>query len=97
MPFSAPQLMYYTDVELPAGKYKFTLDHAAYANGTAYDGTYMFTTTQPIPATGGFRHTNPIGGWKENYAQSDVLGNYITTYGASPARTVVERGLTVSV
>ena len=97
IPFSAPQLMYYTDVELPAGKYKFTLDHAAYNNGTAYDGTYMFTTTQPIPATGGFRHTNPIGGWKEKYAQSDVLGNYITTYGASPARTTVEKGLTVSV
>lgn len=97
MPFSAPQLMYYTDVELPAGNYKFTLDHARYGNGTEYDGTYMFTTTKPIPATGGFRHTNPIGGWKEKYAQTDVLGNYITTYGVSPLREVVESGLTVSV
>lgn len=97
MPFSAPQLMYYTDVELPAGNYKFTLDHARYENGTEYDGTYMFTTTKPIPATGGFRHTNPIGAWKEKYAQTDVLGNYITTYGVSPLREVVESGLTVSV
>lgn len=97
MPFSAPQLMYYTDVELPAGNYKFTLDHARYGNGTEYDGTYMFTTTKPIPATGGFRHTNPIGGWKEKYAQTDVLGNYITTYGVSPLREVVESGLTVSI
>lgn len=96
IPFSAPQLMYYTDVELPAGNYKFTLNHARYRSGTEYDGTYMFTTTKPIPATGGFRHTNSIGGWKQSYAQSDVLGNYITTYGASPTRTTVEKGLTVT-
>lgn len=96
MPFSAPQLMYYTDVELPAGNYKFTLDHARYGNGTEYDGTYMFTTTKPIPATGGFRHTN-IGVYKATYAQSDAIGNYITTYGVSPLRTEVEKGLTVSI
>lgn len=96
IPFSNPQLMYYTDVELPAGNYKFTLDHARYGNGTEYDGTYMFTTTKPIPADGGFRHTNPIGGWKNSYAKSDVLGKYITTYGARPQRTEVETGLTVT-
>ena len=96
MPFSASQLLYYTDVELPAGNYKFTLDHARYGNGTEYDGTYMFTTTKPIPATGGFRHTN-IGGYKEKYAQSDAIGNYITTYGESPLRAEVEKGLAVSI
>lgn len=97
IPFCASQLMYYTVGGLPAGKYKFTLDHARYGSGTEYDGTYMFTTTQDIPATGGFRHTNPIGGWKEKYAQSDVIGNYITTYGASPLREEIERGLAVSI
>lgn len=97
MPFSASQLMYYTENGLPAGKYKFTLDHAVFGGGTQYDGTYMFTLTQAIPADGGFRHTNPIGGWKNSYAQSDVLGNYITTYGARPKRTEVEKNVTVSV
>lgn len=96
IPFCASQLMYYTDVELPAGNYKFTLDHARYGNGTEYDGTYMFTTTKPIPVDGGFRHTNPIGGYKTSYAKSDVLGNYITTYGARPQRTEIEKGLTVT-
>ena len=96
IPFCAPQLMYRTDVVLPAGNYKFTLDHARYESGTEYDGTYMFTTTQPIPVDGGFRHTNPIGGWKPSYAKSDVLGNYITTYGASPQRAEIQTGLTVT-
>jgi hypothetical protein len=97
IPFCASQLMYYTIGGLPAGKYKFTLDHARYGSGTECDGTYMFTTTQDIPATGGFRHTNPIGGWKNSYAQSDVIGNYITTYGASPLHEEIEKGLAVSI
>lgn len=97
IPFCASQLMYYTEGGLPAGNYKFTLDHAVYGGGTQYDGTYMFTLTQAIPADGGFRHTNPIGGWKEKYAQSDVIGNYITTYGARPQRTEVEKNVAVKV
>lgn len=97
IPFCASQLMYYTIGGLPAGNYKFTLDHARYGSGTEYDGTYMFTTTKDIPATGGFRHTNPIGGWKSSYAQSDVIGNYITTYGVSPLHEEIEKGLAVSV
>ncbi len=95
IPFCASQLLYYTDVELPAGNYKFTLDHARYGNGTEYDGTYMFTTTKAIPAGGGFRHTN-IGGWKSAYAKSDVIGNYITLYGVRPERTEIQSGITVS-
>ena len=97
IPFCASQLMYYTEGGLPAGNYKFTLDHACYGGTTQYDGTYMFTLTQAIPADGGFRHTNPIGGWKEKYAQSDVIGNYITTYGARPQRTEVEKNVAVKV
>lgn len=96
IPFCASQLMYYTEGGLPAGNYKFTLDHACYGGTTTYDGTYMFTLTKDIPADGGFRHTN-IGGWKSSYAQSDVIGNYITTYGVRPQRDVVESGVAVSV
>lgn len=95
IPFCAPQLMYYTEGGLPAGNYKFTLSHAVYGGGTTYDGTYMFTLTQPIPADGGFRHTN-IGGYKTSYAKSDVIGNYITTYGVRPQRTEVEKGVAVT-
>ena len=79
MPFSVPQLLYYALNGLAAGNYKFTLDHAAYGGGTQYDGTYMFTLTQAIPAKGGFRHTN-IGSYKSSYSQSDVIGNYLKTY-----------------
>lgn len=96
IPFCAPQLMYYTEAGLPAGNYKFTLDRGAYGGATQYDGTYMFTLTQPIPADGGFRHAN-IGGYKNKYDQSDVIGNYITTYGARPRRDVVESGVAVGI
>ena len=95
IPFCASQLMYYTEGGLPAGNYKFTLDHAVYGGSTTYDGTYMFTLTQAIPADGGFRHTN-IGGYKDKYAKTDVIGNYITTYGARPQRTEVEKGVAVT-
>lgn len=94
--FSTPQLMYYSEGGITAGNYKFTLDHASYGGGTQYDGTYMFTLTQAIPAEGGFRHIN-IGEWKSSYAQSDVIGNYITTYGARPKRDTIESDVTVRV
>ena len=96
IPFCASQLMYYTEGGLPAGNYKFTLDHAVYGGGTQYDGTYMFTLTQAIPADCGFRHTN-IGGYKASYAQGDVIGNYITTYGVRPQRAEVEKSVAVKV
>ena len=84
MPFSAPQLLAAFTSGLPAGAYKFTLTNAAYGGGSQYNGTYMFTLTQAIPANGGLRHTN-IGGWKSSYAQSDVIGNYLQTYNAVTA------------
>ena len=96
MMFCAPQLMYYTEGGLPAGNYKFTLDHAVFGGGTQHDGTYMFTLTQDIPADGGFRHTN-IGVYKASYAQSDVIGNYITTYGVRPQRAEIENSVSVKV
>lgn len=96
IPFCAAQLMYYTEGGLPAGNYRFTLDHATYGGGTQYDGTYMFTLTRAIPADGGFRHIN-IGGYKASYAQGDVIGNYITTYGVRPQRAEVEKSVAVKV
>lgn len=96
MPFCAPQLMYWSENGLPAGTYKLTLDHAQYGGGTLYDGTYMFTLTKAIPADGGFRHTKPVGGWQSSYAKADILGNYITTYGARPQRSAIESGVAFS-
>lgn len=96
MPFCAPQLMYWSENGLPAGTYKLTLDHAQYGGGTLYDGTYMFTLTKAIPADGGFRHTKPVGGWQSSYAKTDILGNYITTYGARPQRSAIESGVAFS-
>ena len=82
VPFCPAQLLVYAAQSLPAGKYKFTLNKAAYGGGAAYDGTYVFTTTQAIPAYGGLRIGNGVGGWKSAYAQSDVTSATITTYGA---------------
>lgn len=96
MPFYAPQLMYWTENGLPAGHYKLTLDHAQYGGGALYDGTYMFTLTKAIPADGGFRHTKPVGGWQSSYTKSDIIGNYITTYGARPGRSAIAQGVTFS-
>ena len=66
IPFCPAKLLYYTQNGMPAGTYKFTLYKAAYASGAAYDGDYVFTLTQPIPAYGGFRIPG-IGGWKLSY------------------------------
>jgi len=79
IPFCPAKLLYYTQNGMPAGTYKFTLYKAAYASGAAYDGDYVFTLTQPIPAYGGFRIPG-IGGWKQSYAKTDVTSAKVTTY-----------------
>ena len=72
IPFCAPQLLYYAADGLPAGSYKFTLDHGAYGGGIGQDGTYMFTTDVAIPADGGIRH-NAVGYYKEVVMQKLIL------------------------
>jgi hypothetical protein len=90
IPFCPPQLLYYTDVELPAGSYKFTLDHGAYGGGTGQDGTYMFTTDVAIPADGGIRH-NAVGYYKgSGYAKTDITAGKVIIYGGGDARAIVK-------
>ena len=96
IPFDAPQLMYYTADGLPAGKYRFTLDHGAYGGGTGQDGTYMFETTQAIPAGGGWRHTTAGVYQGGGYTKAQITGGKVNTYGAQPARSVVESNLAVA-
>lgn len=91
IPFSPSQLMYYTDVELPAGKYKFALNHGAYDNSTGMDGTFMFTLTKPIPADGGFRCTTAGTYTDKGYTLATLLTGKIITYGARPSRAEVEQ------
>lgn len=79
IPFCPAKLLYYTENGMPAGTYKFTLYKAAYGGYAAYDGSYVFTLTNPIPAYGGFRIPG-IGGWKDAYEKADVTNSKITTY-----------------
>ena len=69
--------------ELPAGTYKITVDHGAYGGGTTQDGTFQFTTTQPVPIGGGIRHT-VLGVYQSNsdYSKEKLLTGTFVTYGA---------------
>ena len=95
IPFSSPQLMIYAKAALPAGSYRFTLSHGAYGGDTGADGTYIFTTTQAIPAGGGIRHSK-IGMYEASYTKAQVTSGTISTYGEQPARTSIETGITVA-
>ena len=66
---------------LPAGTYNFGLDHAAYNNSTAQDGSVSFTTTQTIPVGGGIRHTS-IGYNSSPQNRDAVLNGTFITYDA---------------
>lgn len=95
IPFCPPQLLYYADVELPAGNYKFTLDRGTYGGGTGQDGTYMFTTDVAIPADGGIRHS-AVGYYKESYDKSDITAGKVIIYGGGDARAVVKDNIACS-
>ena len=96
IPFCPSQLLYYTDVELPAGSYKFTLDHGAYGGGIEQDGTYMFLTDVAIPADGGIRH-NAVGYHKgSGYAKTDITAGKVIIYGPKNARAIVKDNIACS-
>ena len=70
---------------LPAGTYNFTLYKGGNSGQTGEDGTYQFTTTEPIPAGGGWTH-NKVGNWYEdtaNYKPENITSGVVTTYDAS--------------
>lgn len=81
VPFCPVKLMYYTEAGMPAGRYKFTLYKARYGSGGEYDGDYVFTLTQSIPAYGGFRIPG-LGGYQSSYNKADVTSKTVSTYGA---------------
>lgn len=98
IPFCPAQFLYAVTAELypdgmPAGTYKIICNHAAYNGGTNEDGTYYFTTTQPIPVGGGIRHTK-MGQYMStaaDYSQARILEGTFTTYAADG--TTIESGL----
>ena len=97
-PFDAPEMVWANTgaSPLPAGTYNFTLFKGANNGETGEDGTYQFTTMQPIPVGGGFQHSN-VGLYKTPstlYVPANIIGNHIITYNAS--RVDIESGLTVS-
>ena len=81
---------------LPAGTYNFTLYKGGNSGKTEEDGTYQFTTTEPIPAGGGFSH-NKVGNWYANatdYKPENITSGVVTTYDASGNQ--IEGNLTVT-
>ena len=90
IPFCASQKLVSVREALPAGTYNITLDHGTYGGATTQDGTYQFTTTQPIPAGGGIRHS-AMGAWQSSYSKAQITGGTFTTYDAS--YNVIESGI----
>ena len=96
IPFCPSQLLYYTNVELPAGNYKFTLNRGTYGGVTTQDGTYMFSTDVSIPADGGIGH-NAVGYYKESgYAKTDITAGKVIIYGPGDARAIVKDNISCS-
>lgn len=84
VPFCPPQLLVYFAQAVTSGNgyFKFTLKNAAYGGGNQYNGTYVFQYEPQIPAYGGLRLTNGIGGYKSAYAKTDVTSAKVIIYGA---------------
>lgn len=81
---------------LPAGTYNFTLYKGGNSGRTEEDGTYQFTTTEPIPAGGGWTHSK-VGNWYANatdYKPENITSGVVTTYDASGNQ--IEGNLTVT-
>lgn len=84
VPFCPPQLLVYFAQAVTSGNgyFKFTLQNAAYGGGSQYNGTYVFQYESQIPAYGGLKLTNGIGGWKSAYAKTDVTSAKVQIFGA---------------
>lgn len=93
--FDESELMYYSAAGLAAGKYKLTLDHGAYSAKTDQDDTYVFTTSSPIPAGGGFRHTTMGQYQSPSYTKTQITAGTFTTYKAD--YDTVETGLACTI
>lgn len=91
IPFCAPQKLVSVREAMTAGTYNITLDHGSYGGGTDQDGTYEFTTTQPIPAGGGIRHSTMGAYQGGGYTKAQITGGTFTTYDAS--YNVIESGI----
>ena len=98
--YKKPQMLFYVDPTtypdgLAAGTYSITLDHGAYNAATTQDATYKFTTTQVIPAGGGFRHSI-IGVYRSDsdYTVTRALTGTFTTFDTiANYRQTIELGL----
>ena len=91
IPFCAPQKLVSVREAMAAETYNITLDHGSYGGGTAQDGTYEFTITQPIPAGGGIRHSTMGAYQGGGYTKAQITGGTFTTYDAS--YNVIESGI----
>lgn len=81
---------------LPAGTYNFTLYKGGNSGKTEEDGTYQFTTTEPIPAGGGWTHSK-VGNWYADagdYKPENITSGVVTTYDASGSQ--IEGSLAVT-
>ena len=91
IPFCASQKLVSVREAMAAGTYNITLDHGAYGGGTGQDGTYQFTTTQPIPAGGGIRHSSMGCYQGGGYTKAQITAGTFTTYDAE--YNVIEQGI----
>lgn len=96
--FDASELLWANTTEsvLPAGTYNFTLYKGGNGGRTEEDGTYQFTTTEPIPAGGGWTH-NKVGlqyNTVSDYKPENITSGVVTTYDASGNQ--IEDNLTVT-
>ena len=96
--FDAQELLWANteDSALPAGAYTFTLYKGGNNGRTEEDGTYQFTITKPIPARGGWTHSE-IGKYyasTSDYKPENITGGTIDTYDAD--RIKIEAGIAVT-
>lgn len=77
---------------MPAGTYHVILDHGAYGVGTEQDGSYQFTTTQPVPVGGGLRHSTMGTSQTGSYSKNQITEGTFVTYDADTV-TELESGI----